>query len=209
MRPVATVQFEESRKARGSSYSSGSKNASTVIPVSAFLFVLLLIASYREGLLDQKTVLRPSEFQFQTGNAYLVQLRTNFFFFYPDSSAHPTTSTLQIFEDGRRLGPAHALHSEIASLGLGRYSHWTDYLLFSSSDNTDPRSNGRLYSVGQPPPLSLITVLAIFALALSLAGIKARITATIATVIDALYFKHSEKTKALMRRSFGWAILIS
>ncbi len=33
------------------------------------------------------------------------------------------------------------------SLGGGRYSHWGTHLFFTTSDNSDPRSNGRRYTV--------------------------------------------------------------
>jgi len=59
-------------------------------------------------------------------------------------------SRLLLFEDGVALGPAHALHDEIRRLGAGRYSHWNGVLYFSTSDGTDPNSNGRRYSVSQP-----------------------------------------------------------
>jgi len=56
------------------------------------------------------------------------------------------TSALEVLEDGRVLGPAHADHGEIASLGGGRFSHWDDCVWFSSSDGSDPRTNGRVYT---------------------------------------------------------------
>jgi len=54
-------------------------------------------------------------------------------------------SSLKLFENGKPLGPAHSLHDDIRNVGLGRYSHWSGYIYFSSSDNSDPRSNGRMY----------------------------------------------------------------
>ncbi len=56
-------------------------------------------------------------------------------------------STLLLFENDRRLGPAHATHDDIRSYGGGRYSHWVGSLIFSTSDGTDPRTNGRIYSL--------------------------------------------------------------
>lgn len=50
-----------------------------------------------------------------------------------------------LLEDALALGPAHATHKDIETLGLGRYSHWKDTLIFSTSDGTDPRTNGRRY----------------------------------------------------------------
>src|SRR5215813_12688520 len=58
-------------------------------------------------------------------------------------------SRIVVFEDGKRLSPGHAMHDEIRSIGRGRYSHWGDTLYFSSSDGTDPRSNGRRYTVAE------------------------------------------------------------
>jgi hypothetical protein len=71
-----------------------------------------------------------------------------------DTSSAPTRSTLRIFENGIELGPAHSSHANIRNLGAGRFSHWDDGsgtsgavdLLFSASDNTNPKTNGRTYT---------------------------------------------------------------
>jgi len=52
---------------------------------------------------------------------------------------------LRLFEDDLPLQPGNALHDEIRTLGAGAYSVWGNYLYFSTSDNTDPASNGRRY----------------------------------------------------------------
>ncbi len=57
-----------------------------------------------------------------------------------------SSSALELFEDGRPLGPGHGDHPEIAALGAGRYSHWDDCVWFSSSDGSDPRTSGRVYT---------------------------------------------------------------
>lgn len=62
------------------------------------------------------------------------------------SDAQGSVSNLIVFEDGEQIGPAQSLHADIAALGEGRYSHWDVDLRFSTSDNTDPRTNGRQYS---------------------------------------------------------------
>ena len=63
-----------------------------------------------------------------------------------DSSAAPTTSRLELFEDGRPLGPAHALHDAIRATGGGAFSHWGDGIVFSAADDSDPNANGRVYT---------------------------------------------------------------
>ena len=67
-----------------------------------------------------------------------------------DDADRPANSLAQLFEDGAPLGPAHARHADIRQTGLGRYSHWRDTLFLSSSDNTDPRVNGRIYHLYLP-----------------------------------------------------------
>jgi pectate lyase len=76
-----------------------------------------------------------------------------------DTAEQPTRSPLQLFENDRPLGPAHSATSDIRDRGNGRFWHSKEALYFSTSDNTDPRSNGRQYSwtIGparpdQPPP---------------------------------------------------------
>jgi SAM-dependent methyltransferase len=69
-----------------------------------------------------------------------------------DNAALPRRSALVLFENERLLGPAHAAHAAIGSAGGGSYSHWQDYLLFSTSDNSDPNRNGRRYSAVIPAP---------------------------------------------------------
>jgi hypothetical protein len=59
-------------------------------------------------------------------------------------------SRLELHEDGRALGPAHSPHASIAQIGRGLYSHWSGELLFSTSDNSDPNTNGRRYLVVVP-----------------------------------------------------------
>ncbi|MGY2989950.1 MULTISPECIES: radical SAM protein [Bradyrhizobium] len=56
---------------------------------------------------------------------------------------------LVLLEDGRALDGPHSLHDDIRTGGRGRYSVWDKSLYFSTSDNSDPRSNGRHYRLRQ------------------------------------------------------------
>ena len=70
-----------------------------------------------------------------------------------DSKDNNGRSTIELYENGTRLGPAHSNPSDIVSLGGGRFSHWRQNgttMYWSSSDNTDPATNGRAYWVVRP-----------------------------------------------------------
>lgn len=63
-----------------------------------------------------------------------------------DNNADNNRSTLRLYEDGIELKPAHSLHADIRSFGSGRFSHWDNGLYFSASDNSNPKTNGRIYT---------------------------------------------------------------
>jgi hypothetical protein len=114
----------------------------------------------------QQTTIRSEQ-----GFAYVATVPTlnlAFPFIVPTDTLSSSSSNLQLREDGVLLGPAHAMHDDIRVLGHGRFSHWHDTLYFSTSDGTDPRSNGRAYTVSlQPafmPGFSYTLLLADFAI---------------------------------------------
>jgi hypothetical protein len=78
----------------------------------------------------------------EMGFAYVVWTRR------PELSSHSSPSEARILENGVPLpGPANALHDDIRRLGLGRYSFWHGDIYFSTSDNSDPCKNGRIYTI--------------------------------------------------------------
>lgn len=77
-----------------------------------------------------------------------------------DDVDHPHRSSARLTEDGRALGPPHTLHALIAVAGGGLYSHWGESLLFSASDSSDPRTNGRHYMLHLRERLPFPTALA-------------------------------------------------
>jgi hypothetical protein len=64
-------------------------------------------------------------------------------------------SPVELYENDVKLGPAHSTLAEIVNEGHGRYLHeagrghgsWTTW---SSSDNTNPMTNGRTYWLVKP-----------------------------------------------------------
>ena len=64
-----------------------------------------------------------------------------------DNYRFPNISTITSFtENGNSLSP-HSPHDDIKNKGKGLYSHWSKHLIFSSSDNSDPRTNGKTYEI--------------------------------------------------------------
>lgn len=108
---------------------------------------LRIAADSKEPAVKEVLVLDPSKMSEKEGHSY----------FYPlppemeassDASEYPGRSKLVLIENNTILPRAHQMHDDIRFLGSGRYSHWGSGLLFSSSDNSDPRTNKR-YSLGE------------------------------------------------------------
>lgn len=109
--------------------------------------VILAIITYtnRSGMLTlpgksaELTEIRP-----EAGFAYIA--RTG----HQEFSSHEKPSRAQVLENGKPLGPANDLHDHIRTFGLGSFSFWHEDVYFSTSDNSDPRSNGKTYSIYYP-----------------------------------------------------------
>lgn len=60
-------------------------------------------------------------------------------------------SKVTVWENGVQIGPAHQPHKDIRTSGGGRFSYWVQgTLYFSTTDNSDPRTNGRKYEIRWP-----------------------------------------------------------
>lgn len=70
-----------------------------------------------------------------------------------DTADNNLRSDIELYEDDKLIGPAYSVHADVGRLGRGRFSHWRyNYPMFllSSSDNTDPKTNGRNYWAAKP-----------------------------------------------------------
>jgi SAM-dependent methyltransferase len=92
-----------------------------------------------------RTILLKRPFRRESGHGWLALLGE--FAALADNSDHPSRSQLILLEDGQPLWTRHTLHDEIRLHGRGRYSHWGNSLMFSTSDNSDPNSNNRRYEI--------------------------------------------------------------
>jgi hypothetical protein len=134
---------------------------------SAFWFSLLVFAlCFAQGILGypfRKTIsLAASKFEPVGGFAYSSPLPRN----YTPRGAQSALARLR--EDGTILSSYSSRETSVATVGHGIFTISTrGRLLFSASDNSDPRINGRKYSFDSPHrvskhilPISFILVLA-------------------------------------------------
>ncbi len=84
---------------------------------------------------------RLADFQNEIGHCYIAPAPERLL------SDRDSESRIVVFEGERPLGPGHAAHADIRTLGAGRFSHWGPAMYFSTSDNSDPRTNGRAYTI--------------------------------------------------------------
>lgn len=83
-----------------------------------------------------------TEIRHEAGHAYISRIGVR------APSSHRKPSSAVVLENDVPLpGPANAPHSDIRNHGNGSYSFWHGHVYFSASDNSDPRTNGRRYSV--------------------------------------------------------------
>jgi hypothetical protein len=117
----------------------------------------IFVYLYVNGELASVPIPTQQRFTLQTQNAvlekdnlYIVPLGIDWM-----SQADLGTSPAVVYENDIPLKLPDSLHQPIREEGNGRYSVWEGYLYFSSSDNTDPRVNGRVYELEWPRPISL------------------------------------------------------
>jgi hypothetical protein len=85
---------------------------------------------------------------------------------HPELSSHKHPSRACVLEDHAPLpGPGNALHDDIRQIGGGRYSFWYNCVYFSTSDNSDPRTNGRHYEISYLPTAGSLAVRIIYVVA--------------------------------------------
>jgi hypothetical protein len=122
----------------------------------AYRRLLLIVALTISALIAAAALFRPtvispiqpSDVRYDGGFAYVVSIpptRTWLYRLKTDRAENTGASRLQVREDGRTLWPAHSSPTNVRALGKGHYKHWGSQLWFSSSDGTDPRTNGRTY----------------------------------------------------------------
>ena len=78
-----------------------------------------------------------------SGHCYIANVYT----IYPYLWGNSADASLLLLENGKAVGPRDDLHTNIREQGRGRFSRWDQQIYFSASDNSDPRTNGRHYTI--------------------------------------------------------------
>ncbi len=110
-----------------------------------FALPLLLLILGGLAMLDHIGIdlaysLDPGRIRPDQGNAFAADLRA------PWPLEIRADSLVGVLEDGRPLGPPHVARDVTATRGGGAYSQSPEAIHFSTSDNSDPRTNGRSYT---------------------------------------------------------------
>ena len=85
---------------------------------------------------------QPAHFKQESGYCHLARFQESF-----QAAVGDDPAGVELREDGVPLPIRDAVHDDIRQLGAGRYSIWHGWVYFSSSDNSDPLTNGRCYEL--------------------------------------------------------------
>lgn len=155
---------------------------STRVTVVMMLLMMICASNCKKQIKDQASTPTPTP-KDSTIKISLIGLKSDSGYSYKidydlgvtgDSQTNPQQSTLRLFENGVELIPAHSNHEDIRKYGLGQFSHWGNTLYFSTSDNSNPLTNGRRYSymMKPGPALSLTPTLPDGTIKINLIGLK-------------------------------------
>jgi hypothetical protein len=119
----------------------------TAICASALIgLAVSVVLSNNSAPCGKNTLCR--KFYHYEGYAYRYPSMTSFG--KADTDDDNLSSTLEVYENGVSLGPAHVNVHEIGRLGRGSFIHRQNQIFLSASDNSDPNTNGRTYTVFDP-----------------------------------------------------------
>ncbi len=139
----------------------GVKQPSLITYLSIIAAILLLVQGvfmnlYTTGKLfapfgRQRILLDARQAVPEHGNPFLLDLGTTWM-----NQSELGASPAVVLENGSPLSLPDVERQKIRDKGYGRYLVWNGTLYFSSSDNTDPRTNGRDYEIEWPRPIPLV-----------------------------------------------------
>lgn len=139
--------------------------------LAAVLVLNISVLALEFGPWRGNLTLRPAGIALDQGFAFRAPLAFDVvqpFAVRNDRIQFQRTSSLTVQEDGKYLGPARGWIETIRLRGEGRYAFRKGALYFSTLDGSDPRINGRTYSIQYVISLSMPFVAVILLLDLAL-----------------------------------------
>jgi 2-polyprenyl-3-methyl-5-hydroxy-6-metoxy-1,4-benzoquinol methylase len=119
-----------------------------ILEALEFGFIMTSISTKLSSILDydkSQLIPMPVPFNKLNGNMWGVELKS--YETIADNNSEPRRSPLILLENETPIWKNHSLHDDISKLGRGRYSHWESYLYFSTTDNSNPNTNGKKYHI--------------------------------------------------------------
>jgi hypothetical protein len=124
--------------------------------IAATILILqsVLVALYAQAIItipfaEQRSTLQAKDaVPVKPTNLYILPLGVNWM-----NQTDLGSSPAVVYENGIPLESPNSLRQVIKDKGNGSYSVWNGALLFSPSDNTSPRTNGRKYELAWPRPI--------------------------------------------------------
>ncbi len=114
---------------------------------------LLVVLASQFGVFQSSAQLKPDDVRPNIGPAFLVSLQGyehDDLLLQSRLTEWSKGTNLVLYENGRPLGPSSHSVRTVRETGRGAYARVGPTLLFSSSDNTDARVNGRTYTLTYP-----------------------------------------------------------
>jgi hypothetical protein len=167
MRRVPTAGFVRGLAEVTSAVMETLKSGSSTAPLrfgSACLLIGLAPLVFANRGVIETYVISPADLTPVDGASYVASVPPSPFapvlVAASDAPGHEQRSASRLFEGRRELGPAHALHVDVAAKGDGRFSHWATAVYISASDSSDPRTNGRFYTLETAARLPMMITVA-------------------------------------------------
>jgi hypothetical protein len=167
---------------------------------------LVIAAIATLGGIRATTTLPVADITPELGRAFIVRPATSRWLVVPaDDWLGRMQGAARLYEDGRELGPGRQVHQSIRDEANGLFALDHGYLRFAASDGSDPRSNGRTYTLNTAVNPGLIPWLII---ALGLAAISVRFLASSIWSNVAPTVRPLSRASAILSAIFGTAVVV-
>ena len=124
--------------------------------ILSFLLVVGLLPAfhYRLGGVFPDISIPLTEIKLEKGFAFYARIPGEEF------RANAEPPSVRLYENGVELATGNSRLEEIQEKGSGRYFAWRSQIYFSTPDNSDPRTNGRLYYAhyNRSVPFSIVLI---------------------------------------------------